>query len=78
MIALENLLTDRIIYTNQHKLYNKLALVDDVGQVVGVLDEDVLVDDSDNVSLSDDKSPVLVRAIEPQDDNVRKHMNSSS
>lgn len=71
--ALENLLTDRIVYTNQHQFRNKLALVDDVGQVIGILDEeDVEVDDQDNVSLCEDKkSPVIIRAIEPQDDNVR-------
>ncbi|KAG0236161.1 senescence-associated protein-domain-containing protein [Mortierella sp. GBAus27b] len=72
IVALENLLADRTMYTNQHKLRNKLALVDDVGQVVGILDEDIEVDDSDNVSLSGDKSPVVVQAIEPQDDNDDK------
>ncbi|KAF9356700.1 hypothetical protein BGX34_009786 [Mortierella sp. NVP85] len=72
--ALENLLTDRIVYTNQHQFRNKLALVDDVGQVIGILDEeDVEVDDQDNVSLCEDKkSPVIIRAIEPQDDNEDK------
>ncbi|KAF9951458.1 hypothetical protein BGZ65_005937, partial [Modicella reniformis] len=73
IMALENLLTDRIVYTNQHKLRNQLALVDDVGQVYGLMDEEVEVEDDDNVSLSENrKSPVVVRAIEPQDDNDGK------
>ncbi|GJJ67672.1 hypothetical protein EMPS_00018 [Entomortierella parvispora] len=68
--ALENLLTDRIVYTNQYQLRNQLALVDDVGQVVGVLDKDeVDVEDDDTVSLHENqKSPVVVEAIEPKDD----------
>ncbi|KAF9180171.1 hypothetical protein BGZ51_006281 [Haplosporangium sp. Z 767] len=67
--SLENLLTDRIIYTNQYSLRNQLALVDDVGQIYGVLDTDEAeVDDDDNVSLSENaKSPVVVEAIEPKD-----------
>ena len=71
--ALENLLTDRIVYTNQYKLRNQLALVDDVGQIYGVLDEDEAeIEDDDNVSLSENtKSPVVVEAIEPKGDNVR-------
>ncbi|KAI8604925.1 senescence-associated protein-domain-containing protein [Dissophora ornata] len=72
--ALENLLTDRIIYTNQHQLRNQLALVDDVGQIFGVLDsEGVEVDDDDNVSLSENqKSPVIIEAIEPRDEQEDK------
>ena len=71
--ALEDLLTDRIVYTNQYQLRNQLALVDDVGQVVGVLDTDeVDVEDDDNVSLHENqKLPVVVEAIEPKDDDVR-------
>ncbi|KAF9103685.1 hypothetical protein BGX29_003053 [Mortierella sp. GBA35] len=68
--ALENLLTDRIVYTNQYQLRHQLALVDDVGQIYGVLDkEDVEVEDDDNVSLSENaKSPVVVEAIEAPDE----------
>ncbi|KAG0206903.1 hypothetical protein BGX28_001772 [Mortierella sp. GBA30] len=67
--ALENLLTDRIVYTNQYQLRNQLALVDDVGQIYGVLDQDEAeLEDDDNVSLSENaKSPVVVEAIEPKD-----------
>ncbi|KAF9438567.1 hypothetical protein BGZ76_006787 [Entomortierella beljakovae] len=66
---LEDILTDRIVYTNQYDLRNKLALVDDLGQVYGVLDEDVVVQDDDAVSLSENqKSPVVVHAIEPEED----------
>ncbi|KAF9114951.1 hypothetical protein BGX27_009381 [Mortierella sp. AM989] len=67
IVKLENILTDRIVYTNQHKLRNQFALVDDVGQIYGVLDdEDINVDDDDNVSLLENqKSPVIVEAIEP-------------
>ncbi|KAG0249182.1 hypothetical protein BG011_009525 [Mortierella polycephala] len=72
--SFENLLTDRIIYTNQYSLRNQLALVDDVGQIYGVLDKDEAeMDDDDNVSLSENaKSPVVVEAIEPKDDNDDK------
>ncbi|KAI1321075.1 hypothetical protein EDD11_008656 [Mortierella claussenii] len=72
--ALENLLTDRIVYTNQFELRNQLALVDDVGQIYGVLDqEDVQVEDDDAVSLSENqKSPVVIEAIEPHEDNPEK------
>ncbi|KAF9132399.1 hypothetical protein BGW39_000187 [Mortierella sp. 14UC] len=72
--ALENLLTDRIVYTNQYQLRNQLALVDDVGQIYGVLDkEDVEVEDDDNVSLSENaKSPVVVEAIEAPDESSDK------
>ncbi|KAF9319038.1 hypothetical protein BGZ91_005029 [Linnemannia elongata] len=68
--ALENLLTDRIVYTNQYQLRHQLALVDDVGQIYGVLDkDDVEVEDDDNVSLSENaKSPVVVEAIEEPDE----------
>ncbi|KAF9208172.1 hypothetical protein BGZ49_009569 [Haplosporangium sp. Z 27] len=71
---LENILTDRIIYTNQHKLRNQLAIVDDVGQIYGVLDEEgVEVHDDDNVSLSENqKSPVVVHAIEPDEEQEDK------
>ncbi|KAG9061860.1 hypothetical protein KI688_007011 [Linnemannia hyalina] len=68
--ALENLLTDRIVYTNQYKLRHQLAIVDDVGQIYGVLDKvNVEVVDDDNVSLSENaKSPVVVEAIEEPDE----------
>ncbi|KAF9537851.1 hypothetical protein EC957_007572 [Mortierella hygrophila] len=67
--ALENLLADRIVYTNQYKLRHQLAIVDDVGQIYGVLDKvDVKVMDDNNVSLSENaKSPVVVEAIEEPD-----------
>ncbi|KAF9579618.1 hypothetical protein BGW38_004058, partial [Lunasporangiospora selenospora] len=66
--ALEDLLTDRVIYTNQYKLRNQLALVDDVGQIFGVLEKDEAdLEDDDNVSLSENsKSPVVVEEIEPR------------
>ncbi|KAF9150115.1 hypothetical protein BG015_008079 [Linnemannia schmuckeri] len=72
--ALEDLLTDRIVYTNQYQLRHQLALVDDVGQIFGVLDkEDVEVEDDDNVSLSENaKSPVVVEAIEAPDESSDK------
>ncbi|KAI7826210.1 senescence-associated protein-domain-containing protein [Gamsiella multidivaricata] len=72
--ALENLLTDRIVYTNQYQLRNQLALVDDVGQIYGVLDEeDVEVQDDDAVSLSENqKSPVIIEAVEPRDEDGDK------
>ncbi|KAK3835539.1 MAG: senescence-associated protein-domain-containing protein [Linnemannia gamsii] len=72
--ALENLLTDRIVYTNQYQLRHQLALVDDVGQIYGLLDkEDVEVEDDDTVSLSENaKSPVVVEAIESPDDSSDK------
>ncbi|KAF9358897.1 hypothetical protein BGX26_000682 [Mortierella sp. AD094] len=72
--ALENILTDRIVYTNQHELRNQLALVDDVGQIYGVLDQEgVEMDDDDNVSLSENqKSPVVVEAIEPGEEHQDK------
>ncbi|KAH7032067.1 senescence-associated protein-domain-containing protein [Linnemannia elongata] len=72
--ALENLLTDRIVYTNQYQLRHQLALVDDVGQIYGVLDkDDVEVEDDDNVSLSENaKSPVVVEAIEEPDESSDK------
>ncbi|KAG0056060.1 hypothetical protein BGZ83_006497 [Gryganskiella cystojenkinii] len=72
--ALENLLADRIVYTNQYQLRNQLALVDDVGQVVGVLGKDEAeLEDDDNVSLHENqKSPVVVEAIEPKDENDGK------
>ncbi|KAF9929494.1 hypothetical protein FBU30_001508 [Linnemannia zychae] len=72
--ALENLLADRIIYTNQYQLRHQLALVDDVGQIYGVLDnEDVEVEDDDNVSLAENaKSPVVVEAIEAPDESTHK------
>jgi len=65
-------LADRIIYTNQYQLRNQLALVDNVGQIVGVLDKDeVEVEDDDSVSLHENqKSPVVVEAIEPKDEKV--------
>ncbi|KAG0001751.1 hypothetical protein BGZ80_010675 [Entomortierella chlamydospora] len=68
--SLEDILTDRIVYTNQHELRNKLALVDGVGEIYGVLDEeDVEMDDDDNISLSENqKSPVVVHAIEPSEE----------
>lgn len=66
------MLTDRIVYTNQYQLRHQLALVDDVGQIYGVLDkDDVEVEDDDNVSLSENaKSPVVVEAIEEPDESV--------
>ncbi|KAF9130898.1 hypothetical protein BGX30_013307, partial [Mortierella sp. GBA39] len=72
--ALENLLTDRIVYTNQYQLRHQLALVDDVGQIYGVLEkEDAEVEDDDNVSLSENaKSPVVVEAIEEPDESGDK------
>ncbi|KAF8949266.1 hypothetical protein BGZ47_007976 [Haplosporangium gracile] len=72
--TLEDLLTDRIVYTNQYQLRHQLALVDDVGQIFGVLDkEDVEVEDDDNVSLSENaKSPVVVEAIEAPDESSDK------
>ena len=65
------------MYTNQYQLRNQLALVDDVGQVVGVLDKDeVELEDDDNVSLHENqKSPVVVEAIEPKDENVMTYMD---
>ncbi|KAF9915120.1 hypothetical protein BX616_006856 [Lobosporangium transversale] len=71
---LENILTDRVVYTNQYQLRNQLALVDDVGQIFGVLDQEgVQMEDDDAVSLSENqKSPVVIEAIEPQDENEDK------
>ncbi|KAF9542461.1 hypothetical protein EC957_001903 [Mortierella hygrophila] len=72
--TLENLLADRIVYTNQYQLRHQLALVDDVGQIYGVLEkDDVEVEDDDNVSLSENaKSPVVVEAIEEPDESDDK------
>jgi hypothetical protein len=74
-MTFEDILADRIIYENPHKLRNKLALVDETGKIYGVLDdEDIDVDDSDNVSLSEDrKSPVNIRAIEPPNTKVNSY-----
>ncbi|KAG0343753.1 hypothetical protein BG004_005035 [Podila humilis] len=69
--ALENLLADRIVYTNQYKLRSQLALVDDVGQIFGVVDKDeveIEVDDSINLP-QNAKAPVVVSDIgSPEDE----------
>ncbi|KAG0228994.1 hypothetical protein BGW41_003211 [Actinomortierella wolfii] len=61
--SFENLLADRIVYSNQYDLRNSLALVDDAGRVFGVLDKDTaeIIDEDDAVSLSENqKSPVII------------------
>ncbi|KAG0341067.1 hypothetical protein BG000_010317 [Podila horticola] len=63
--ALENLLTDRIVYTNRYHLRNQLALVDDVGQIYGVLGKDeVEMEDDESINLPQNaKAPVVVREV---------------
>ncbi|KAF9416670.1 hypothetical protein BGZ94_010156 [Podila epigama] len=72
--ALENLLTDRIVYTNQYKLRNQLALVDDVGQIYGVLDKDEAeLEDDASIHLPENaKAPVVVREVGVQDESGDK------
>ncbi|KAG0256708.1 hypothetical protein DFQ27_005540 [Actinomortierella ambigua] len=63
----------KIVYSNQHDLRNSLALVDDAGQIVGVLDTDSaeIVDEDDAVSLSENKkTPVVVE--EAADDGTNR------
>ncbi|KAF9338201.1 hypothetical protein BG006_008692 [Podila minutissima] len=68
--ALENLLADRVVYTNRYSLRNQLALVDDVGQIYGVLDKDeVEMEDDDSINLPQNaKAPVVVREVGSSDE----------
>ncbi|KAG0036737.1 hypothetical protein BGZ82_003774 [Podila clonocystis] len=68
--ALENLLADRIVYTNRYHLRNQLALVDDVGQIYGLLDKDeVEMEDDESLNLPQNaKAPVVVREVGSSDE----------
>ncbi|KAF9213403.1 hypothetical protein BGZ59_005400 [Podila verticillata] len=68
--AFENLLADRIVYTNRYHLRNQLALVDDIGQIYGVLDKDeVEIEDDESINLPQNaKAPVVVREVGTSDE----------
>ncbi|KAF9976483.1 hypothetical protein BGZ73_008486 [Actinomortierella ambigua] len=73
--ALDNLLVDRIVYKNQYDLRNSLALVDNTGRIVGVLDTDCaeIEDKDDAVSLSDNKkTPVIVQDADEDDSGTKR------